>query len=98
MVVVFAVVVFNVIFRICSCVSELGLPGIVESFLFGCYESIRKYSKYIPSKKKKSEIIEKNNKITKNVDIRNLKRIKRLQVEKRIFADLSILFVRNNEY
>jgi hypothetical protein len=32
------------------------------------------------------------------VDIRKLKRIKRLQVEKRFFADLSILFVRNNEY
>jgi hypothetical protein len=33
------------------------------------------------------------------VDIRNFKRIKRLQVEKKIFfADLSILFVRNNEY
>jgi hypothetical protein len=32
------------------------------------------------------------------VDIRNLKRIKRLQVEKRYFADLTILFIRNNEY
>jgi hypothetical protein len=32
------------------------------------------------------------------VDIRNLKRIKRLQDEKRFFEELSILFVRSNEY
>jgi uncharacterized Tic20 family protein len=80
---------------------------IVESFFIRKIIFYSIFTNRSPSKKNKSEIIEKNNKITKNVrfffslyivlafilfllallvDIRNSKRIKRIQVEKTIFC------------